>query len=104
MDNSGTFVNVSNNYNSKKKMKPIGKYILIKKVDEEIETASGLVLSAKDASDIRYRKGNVVAVGDMVGQIKSEDVIYYDSRAGYTMMINSESFTVIRESDVVVVL
>ena len=29
-------------------MKPIGKYILIKQVKEEVKTDSGLLLSAKD--------------------------------------------------------
>ena len=37
-------------------MKPIGKYILVKNIEEEIETSSGLLLSAEDASQMRYKK------------------------------------------------
>jgi co-chaperonin GroES (HSP10) len=85
-------------------MRPIGKYILIKKIDEEVETSSGLLLSADDIKDLRYKRGIVVEPGTDVTVISKDDSIYYDSRAGYTMMIGSESYTIIRETDVVVVL
>jgi len=84
-------------------MKPIGKYILIKKVKESVKTDSGLMLSGKDVSDIRYKKGVVSKPGTDVDKIVENDVIYYDSRAGYTMVIKGEQFTVITERDVVVV-
>ena len=35
-------------------MKPIGKYIVIKTIEEEIKTSSGLLLSAEDANEMRY--------------------------------------------------
>jgi|TARA_R110001592_G_scaffold355260_2_gene655674 co-chaperonin GroES (HSP10) len=85
-------------------MKPIGKYILIKEVKEEVRTESGLLLSAEDTSNIRYKKGNVIVPGTDVVVIDSGDVIFYDSRAGYTMIIQEEQYTVISERDVVVVL
>ena len=85
-------------------MKPIGKYIVISQVKEEVKTESGLLLSAADALDIRYKKGKVIAPGTDVSVIESEDVIFYDSRAGYTMIIEGEQYTVISERDVVVVL
>jgi co-chaperonin GroES (HSP10) len=85
-------------------MKPIGKYIMIKQIKEEIKTDSGLILSAADASDIRYKKGKVVAPGTDVTVIAADDVIFYDSRAGYTMIIKEEQYTVISERDVVVVV
>ena len=84
-------------------MKPIGKYILIQKVKEEIKTESGLLLSADDVKDIRYKKGKVIKPGTDVSVIDSGNVIYYDGRAGYTMVINGEQYTVITERDVVVV-
>ena len=67
-------------------MKPIGKYIVISQVKEEVKTESGLLLSAADALDIRYKKGKVIAPGTDVSVIDSEDVIFYDSRAGYAML------------------
>ena len=85
-------------------MTPIGKYILIKTIEEEIKHSSGLLLSAEDASQMRYKKGLVVKPGTDVEQIKANDSIYYDTRAGYTMVINGETYTIIVERDVVVVL
>jgi co-chaperonin GroES (HSP10) len=37
-------------------MIPIGKNILIKKVEEKLKTSSGLLLSQEDASGFRYHK------------------------------------------------
>lgn len=85
-------------------MKPIGKYIVIKTIEEEIKTSSGLLLSAEDASQMRYKKGKVVKPGSTVDVIKENDDIYYDKRAGFTMLIENEPYTIISENDVVVVL
>nr|ASN63425.1 co-chaperonin GroES [uncultured virus] len=85
-------------------MKPIGKYIVIKTIEEEIKTSSGLLLSAEDANQMRYKKGKVVKPGSTVEVIKENDEIYYDKRAGFTMLIENEPYTIISENDVVVVL
>ena len=85
-------------------MTPIGKNIVIKTIDEEIKTTSGLLLSAEDASGFRYKKGQVVMPGTEVDVISEGDMIYYDKRSGYTMLIHDEPYTIISERDVVVVL
>jgi co-chaperonin GroES (HSP10) len=86
------------------KFQPIGKYILIKTIEEEIKHSSGLLLSAEDANQLRYKKGKIVKAGTDVVGINQGDEIYYDSRAGYTMVINGDTYTIIVERDVVVVL
>ena len=53
-------------------MKAIGKNIVIRQVDEEIKTASGLVLSGEDANQFRYKRGVVVTPGTEVLSIASE--------------------------------
>jgi co-chaperonin GroES (HSP10) len=85
-------------------MKPIGKYIVIQNIDEEIKTESGLILSGEDAKQLRYRHGVVVKAGTDVKNIDEGDEIYYDKNTSFTMMINDQQYTVIREIDVVVVL
>ena len=85
-------------------MKPIGKYIVIKPIEEELKTKSGLLLSNEDANNFRYKKGRVVKSGTDVSVIKSEDIIYYDKAAGHQMFINDEVYMIILERDVVVVL
>lgn len=85
-------------------MKAIGKNIIIRQVDEEVKTASGLVLSGEDTNQLRYKRGKVIASGTEVKAIAEGDEIYYDKAQSYTMIINDEQFTIIQERDVVVVL
>ena len=85
-------------------MKPIGKNIIIKTLEEELITSSGIMLSAEDANQMRYKKGIVIKSGTDVAVIKENDLIYFDKRAGYTLIIKDEPMTIIQEKDVVVVL
>ena len=85
-------------------MKPIGKYIIINKIEEEHKTESGLLLSAADVKEFRYIKGEVVKSGSDVTVINEKDIIYYDSGAGHSMFIGDKPYTIIAERDVVVVL
>jgi len=84
-------------------MKPIGKYILIEPTMEEMETESGLLLTSEDNNEFRYRKAQVSAVGTDVTTMEDGDTIYYDNRSGYKVMLHNKQYSVIRESDVVVV-
>jgi co-chaperonin GroES (HSP10) len=85
-------------------MKPIGKNIIIKTIDEEIKTSSGLLLSSEDANQLRYKKGVIIKSGTEVQVLDEGDIIFYDKRSGYSMIINDEPYTIIQEKDVVVVL
>tara|TARA_R100000935_G_scaffold316_2_gene875 strand:+ start:2785 stop:3042 length:258 start_codon:yes stop_codon:yes gene_type:complete len=85
-------------------MRPVGKYIVIKTIDEEVKTKSGLLLSATDVDEFRYKKGKVIEPGNEVTVIDKGDSIYYDKNSGFTMLINEEPYTIIQERDVVIVL
>ena len=85
-------------------MRAIGKNIVTKTVDEEIKTASGLILSGEDSNQMRYKKAIVVVAGTEVSAIGTGDYIYYDKSNSFTMVINDEQYTIINERDVVVVL
>ena len=85
-------------------MKAIGKNIVIEKIDEEIKTESGLLLSNEDAKSFRYQKGKIILPGSDCCYLKKYDIVYYDTRNSYTIIINSDNVTIIQERDVVVVL
>lgn len=85
-------------------MKPISKYILVEPIEEQLRTASGLMLSGTDADDMRYKKAKVIKVGTDVSVINDGDTIYYDRRSGYSVLMEDKQVTVILERDVVVVL
>ena len=66
-------------------MRPVGKYIVIKTIDEEVKTKSGLLLSATDVDEFRYKKGKVIEPGNEVTVIDKGDSIYYDKNSGFTL-------------------
>ena len=63
-----------------------------------------MLLSDKDKDALRYRKAKVIKPGTEVQNLKANDIIYYDSRSGYTMLIDNKPCTIISERDVVVVV
>ena len=67
-------------------------------------SSSGLLLSAEDSQSFRYKKARVIESGTQVDSIKTGDVIYFDKTAGHSMMIGNDTYTIIVERDVVVVL
>lgn len=85
-------------------MRAVGKYVVIKTIDIEVKTESGLFLSNKDVEDMRYKTGIVLAAGDEVTAIKEGDHVYYDKRSSYTMLIDGEKCTILLDRDIVVVL
>ena len=81
----------------------IGKNIVIEAIEKEVKTESGLLLSAHDANEFRYKTGIVIEPGTDVSVINRGDEIYYDKSNSYTMVINDKAYTIIHERDVVVV-
>lgn len=86
-------------------MRAIGKYIVIDPIFEETKSQSGLIMTNDDENELRYGKAHVVHVGgDVVSDISSSSVIYYDRRAGHGVRIQSRQYHIILERDVVLVL
>ena len=85
-------------------MKAIGKNIIIKSIEEEVKTSSGLVLSGEDTNQLRYKRGIVINSGTEVNAIKAGDEVYYDKANSYMMIINDDHCVIIQERDVVLVL
>lgn len=85
-------------------MKAIGKNIIIKAINEEVKTSSGLLLSGEDANQLRYKRGVVINSGTEVSAIKAGDEVYYDKSNSYMMIVNEDHCVIIQERDVVLVL
>ena len=89
------------------RLKPLGDRLIIKTVDEEETTASGLVLP--DTAKEKPQKGEVLAVGD--GKLDDSgtripldlavgDQVLYSKYGGTEIKIDGEELLVLRESDV----
>lgn len=85
-------------------MRVIGPNILIVPQEEETKTKAGLLMSASDTKELRYKKATVVSVGTTVEGVMPGNFIYFDKAAGHTIRVNEDLYTVITIRDVVVVL
>jgi co-chaperonin GroES (HSP10) len=82
----------------------LAKYIALKRIVEEVKTESGLVLTAKEAAEMRYQKGVVYLVGDEIDNIKVGDIILYDKSNSYSMLIDEKEVTFIQYREVVAII
>jgi chaperonin GroES len=91
------------------KLKPLGDRLIVRAVEEEEKTASGLVLP--DTAKEKPQKGKVVAVGDgrfdddgkrIPLEVKAGDEVIYSKYGGTEIKDpdNGEDLLVLRESDV----
>jgi chaperonin GroES len=89
------------------KLKPLGVRLIVKPIEEEQTTASGIVLP--DTAKEKPEKGKVLAVGD--GEIREDgsrrpldvsegDEVLYSKYGGNDIVIDGEELLVLKESDV----
>ena len=81
-------------------MKAINRYIIVDKIKTEPKKVAGLIMT--DDTN-RYKKANVISVGNDVPIVKEGDSIYYDAVAGHDIAYNDTMYRVIRARDIVIV-
>ncbi len=89
------------------KLKPLGDRLIVKPLDEEETTVSGIVLP--DTAKEKPQKGTVVAVGD--GAVNEDgsrrpldvskgDEVLYSKYGGTEVTVEDDDLLVLRESDI----
>ncbi|MDD7351679.1 MAG: co-chaperone GroES [Christensenellales bacterium] len=92
------------------KIKPLFDRIVIKAVETQEKTASGLYLTA--SSQEKPQVAEVIAVGpggtidgkEVVMQIKVGDKILYNKYAGSDFKLDDEEVTILKQSDVLAII
>ncbi|MBA2430474.1 MAG: co-chaperone GroES [Thermoleophilaceae bacterium] len=88
-------------------LKPLGDRLIVKVVEEEETTASGIVLP--DTAKEKPQRGKVLAVGDgKVGDdnervpldVSDGDEVLYSKYGGTEIVVEGEELLVLRETDV----
>jgi chaperonin GroES len=80
-------------------LKPLGDRLIVKAIEEEETTASGLVLP--DTAKEKPQKGKVLAVGDGAYEDVAEgDEVLYSKYGGTEIKVDGDEVLVLRESDV----
>jgi chaperonin GroES len=90
------------------KLKPLGDRVIVKAIEEEETTASGIVLP--DTAKEKPQKGKVVAVGDgswdddgekrIPLDVAEGDEVLYSKYGGTEIKVDGDELLVLRESDV----
>jgi chaperonin GroES len=90
------------------KLKPLGDRLIVRAIEEEEKTASGLVLP--DTAKEKPQKGEVLAVGDgrfdedgekrIPLDVSKGDTVLYSKYGGTEIKVDGEDLLVLRESDV----
>lgn len=92
------------------KIKPMFDRIVIKAVETQEKTASGLYLTA--SSQEKPQVAEVIAVGpggtidgkEVVMQVKIGDKILYNKYAGSDFKLDDEEVTILKQSDVLAII
>lgn len=89
-------------------LQPLGDRLIVRAIDEEQTTASGLVLP--DTAKEKPQKGEVLAAGDgrwdedgdkrIPLDVKVGDQVLYSKYGGTEIKVDGEELLVLRESDV----
>jgi chaperonin GroES len=88
-------------------LKPLGDRLIVKAIDEEETTASGIVLP--DTAKEKPQRGKVKAVGDgklddngnrVPLDVAEGDEVLYSKYGGTEIKVDGEELLVLRESDV----
>jgi chaperonin GroES len=90
------------------KLKPLGDRLIVKAIDEEETTASGIVLP--DTAKEKPQRGKVLAVGEgkfdddgekrIPVDVTAGDEVLYSKYGGTEITVDGDDLLVLRESDV----
>jgi len=84
-------------------MQAVNDYVIVDIIKEGPKKVGGLILTDETDETNRYRKANIISVGNDVPIVKTGDVIYYDALAGHDIAYNDAMYRVIRARDIVIV-
>jgi chaperonin GroES len=93
------------------KIKPLDDRVLVKQSEAEETTAGGIVLP--DSAQEKPQRGKVIATG--AGKlldsgergslsVKKGDEVFYGKYAGSEVEVDSETFVILRESDILAII
>ena len=94
------------------KLKPLGDRLIVRAIEEEEKTASGLVLP--DTAKEKPQKGEVLAVGDgnwdedgekrIPLDVSAGDIVLYSKYGGTEVKVDGEEYLILSARDVLAVL
>ncbi|MBS7525748.1 MAG: chaperonin GroES [Clostridiales bacterium] len=83
-------------------LKPIGKRVIIKKVEAEEKTASGIVLPSQAVE--KPQIAEVVSVGAEVTEVKEGDKVVFKKYVGTEIKVDGEELTICEVADILAIM
>ena len=91
---------------SKINIKPLADRVLVKPLEAETTTASGLIIP--DSAREKQQKGTVIAVGkgtkDEPMTVKVNDTVLFGKYAGTELVLEGTEYLIMRESDILAIV
>ncbi len=93
------------------KLVPIADRVILKAIEEEETTASGIVLPGQSGKE-KPSQGEIIAVGPG-GKVNGDDVemvvkkgqkVVYSQYAGNNVKLGDDEYTIIRQSDIMAII
>ncbi len=92
------------------KLRPLGDKVVLKQLEAEETTKSGIILSSKaqekpqEALVIAVGPGGVVDGKEVAMQVKKGEKVIYSKYAGTEVKLEGEEYIIVRQSDIVAVV
>ena len=92
-------------------IRPLGERVVLKAVDKEEKTASGIVLP--DTAKEKPQEGKVIAAGSgrlddngnrLTMEVKEGDRVIFSKYSGTEVKYNDEEYLILKESDILAIL
>jgi len=92
------------------KLRPLGDRVVLKQLEAEETTKSGIILSGK--AQEKPQQAEVVAVGpggtvdgkEVSMEVKAGDLVFYSKYAGTEVKFDDEEYVIVRQSDILAVV
>lgn len=85
------------------KIRPLGKRVLIKQVEQEEVTKSGIVLPGTVAKE-KPIIGEVLAVGKKIEEIKEGDKIIFEKYSGTEVKDGEETYLILEKDNILAIV
>ena len=83
--------------------KPLNNLVILKKLEEEVKSKSGIILTASTEDRERNDLGEVVSISNKVTELKLGDKVIYSRYAGSSLKQDGEDYLIIDIDDILAV-
>ncbi len=77
---------------------PLGKRVLVKRVEEANKTASGIIIP--DSATEKPSQGEVIAVSKEVTELETGNIVLFGKYAGNEVALGADKFLVLETDDI----